>query len=418
MEIIASKMRTSIAYEGARETLVIGHYMNAHDLVHKALSLFKILYENWEDYALFIEEINSRVRCSDQLRDGDKLRLTKKVQINLSTSIELKNFAFLEKEHLSPFERNTGRFGEDQHSDEVDERLSNKEDKKDDELPIKTNIEPLKTKSYYDRTALKEELDIWSVKERIGLIFKSQEREHVNGIKISILYCDKKFKKRCPFSLEFRTETKTGLYKLYKENNVHNHSLNKYDSGKALNDAVKEKIKAFMNHTKSYRELADLVNKECNTNFFWRTIYYQAKKFEEELQGKPSEDAQNLIKMLETDSNQRGGFYDVELKNNQLVNCCFMTKSMKTNLKYFSDVLIIDTTYKVNRFNMPLLDIVAINNHGKTVTCFIALLSNQKHETFLWALQKFKTQIDKNPPVIFSDEEEGLTQGKFFKINF
>jgi len=33
--------------------------------------------------------------------------------------------------------------------------------------------------------------------------------------------------------------------------------------------------------------------------------------------------------------------------------------------KQFSDVLIIDTTHGTNRFNLPLLDIAAINNLGK-----------------------------------------------------
>ena len=77
------------------------------------------------------------------------------------------------------------------------------------------------------------------------------------------------------------------------------------------------------------------------------------------------------------------------------------------------DVIIIDTTHKSNRFNMALLDVVVIDNLGKTSTCFFALLDNQKYDTFCWALNNLKTQIDVKPLIIFSDDDEALIQGMF-----
>ena len=66
-----------------------------------------------------------------------------------------------------------------------------------------------------------------------------------------------------------------------------------------------------------------------------------------------------------------------------------MTKRMKELANTFSDVLIIDTSHKTNRFGMPLLDIVCINSFGKTCTVFIALLKDSKYESFIWALNEF-----------------------------
>lgn len=80
-------------------------------------------------------------------------------------------------------------------------------------------------------------------------------------------------------------------------------------------------------------------------------------------------------------------------------------------LDYFSDVLIVDTSHKINRFNLPLLDIVSINNLGKTTTGFVGLLGDQTYKTFLWILQNLKDQMKKIPLAIFSDEEEALTKG-------
>ena len=64
-----------------------------------------------------------------------------------------------------------------------------------------------------------------------------------------------------------------------------------------------------------------------------------------------------------------------------------MTERMKKLANTFYDVVILDATHKTNRFGMPLLDIITIDNLGKSCTLFIALLRSQKYEEFLWALK-------------------------------
>jgi len=129
--------------------------------------------------------------------------------------------------------------------------------------------------------------------------------------------------------------------------------------------------------------------------------------------GAPNEDVSNFIRMLEEEAKNKDGFYQALIKENKLKNCCYMSKRMKDMVNYFSDVLIIDTSHKINRFNLPLLDIVCINNLGKTNTVFLGLMGDQTYQTFSWILEKFKSQLKKNPTVIFTDEEEALTKGKF-----
>jgi len=90
-----------------------------------------------------------------------------------------------------------------------------------------------------------------------------------------------------------------------------------------------------------------------------------------------------------------------------------MTPRMKEILNKFNDVIVINTTHKSNRFNVALLDIIVVNNFGKSVTCYFSLLKNQKCETFQWALNNFKEQLVSDLKIIFSDEDEALT-----KVNF
>ena len=95
-----------------------------------------------------------------------------------------------------------------------------------------------------------------------------------------------------------------------------------------------------------------------------------------------------------------------------------MTTRMVSLANTFSDVLILDTTHKTNRFNLPLLDIIVINNLGRSCTCFVALLENQKKESILWALKAFKEKLTQTPKVIFSDEDEAILGNIILDLSF
>ena len=91
-------------------------------------------------------------------------------------------------------------------------------------------------------------------------------------------------------------------------------------------------------------------------------------------------------------------------RNNQLQYLCFMTKQMINLANEFCDVIIIDATHKLNRFNLPLLDIIVIDKLGRSCTCYVALLPDQTESSFLIALKDFKKKkLKKQPNVILSN---------------
>jgi len=53
----------------------------------------------------------------------------------------------------------------------------------------------------------------------------------------------------------------------------------------------------------------------------------------------------------------------------------------------YGDVVVFDTTYKVNMDDMPCGVFVSINNHGKTVLFGFALLRNEITATFKWLMK-------------------------------
>lgn len=63
-------------------------------------------------------------------------------------------------------------------------------------------------------------------------------------------------------------------------------------------------------------------------------------------------------------------------EDNQFQNMCWVDSCSETGYAYFLDVIAIDTTYKNKRYNLSLL------------TFAFAILSYEKHDSFVWALNE------------------------------
>ena len=57
--------------------------------------------------------------------------------------------------------------------------------------------------------------------------------------------------------------------------------------------------------------------------------------------------------------------------------------------KKFGDVVVFDTTYKVNSYDMPFGIFVGVDNHGRTILFPCALLWNETISAFIWLMKVF-----------------------------
>ena len=81
-------------------------------------------------------------------------------------------------------------------------------------------------------------------------------------------------------------------------------------------------------------------------------------------------------------------------------------------LKSYSDVLLIDCTYKINRFKMLLLVIIGSTNLNIIFFIAFALLSEELQEDYTWVLEVLKSVLDQNgytyPSIIVTNKELAL----------
>ena len=81
-------------------------------------------------------------------------------------------------------------------------------------------------------------------------------------------------------------------------------------------------------------------------------------------------------------------------------------------IKQNPDVLLLDCTYKTNRFDMPLLNFCRVTSNNKTLQFALCFLSREKKEDYKWALDQYQSMMIqeciKEPKCLITDRELAL----------
>jgi hypothetical protein len=76
-------------------------------------------------------------------------------------------------------------------------------------------------------------------------------------------------------------------------------------------------------------------------------------------------------------------------------------------LQTYPKVLLLDCTYRTNRFGMPLLDIIGIDGSNRSFCIAFAFLRGENEEDYLWALKQLRLLYETNqvmpPSIILTD---------------
>ena len=121
---------------------------------------------------------------------------------------------------------------------------------------------------------------------------------------------------------------------------------------------------------------------------------------------KPTQDAQRLVSKLLVLHEIQGGYLEFERGNqDRLEELCFISNRMELIFKHFNGILIVDKTFKKNRFNMPILDFVGVAISGHNVIFSFAFIQIRDQGSFTWVFWNFLEIMKKSPLIIYSDRE-------------
>ncbi|CAM0883783.1 unnamed protein product [Alopecurus aequalis] len=105
-----------------------------------------------------------------------------------------------------------------------------------------------------------------------------------------------------------------------------------------------------------------------------------------------------------------GFFYTMEKDiENRVRNMFWVDAMCVMNYKLFREYISFDTTFSTNKYNLPFVPIVGVNNHGSTVLFAVALLTDEKIGSFKWLLQTFLDAMGgKAPKTIITDQDKAM----------
>ncbi|BBN68073.1 hypothetical protein Prudu_271S000200 [Prunus dulcis] len=76
---------------------------------------------------------------------------------------------------------------------------------------------------------------------------------------------------------------------------------------------------------------------------------------------------------------------------------------------FYGDVVVFDTTFNMNRYDLTFAPMLGVNNHGHTIVLACAFLSKETTESFIWMFEEFKkVMLGGEPKTIITDQDKAI----------
>jgi hypothetical protein len=124
-------------------------------------------------------------------------------------------------------------------------------------------------------------------------------------------------------------------------------------------------------------------------------------------------DAQSLVNHLQNRQAQDPMFYySVQLdQESRLTNVFWRDGKSKVDYDCFGDVVVFDTTYRTNKYNLICAPFVGVNHHWQNVMFGCAFLFNETSTSFNWLFKVFLESMgNKQPKTIFTDQDGAMAK--------
>lgn len=230
------------------------------------------------------------------------------------------------------------------------------------------------------------------------------------------LHCSSR-RNDCPFSAVAKLNTADDCWYLTDVRNPdHNHVATLAGAHPALRklamtvDVRKEIAQQVRVGVSSNQILTTLrLDTDQENPLFKRSDIYNVKSHIRSLALGTYTPVQALLEHLQRDD---WFFKHEEDESHRVTKLFFSRASSQTILKINSEVLLMDCTYKVNRYKMPLLVINGVTALNTTFYVGFAFLASERTADYVWVLTQLKLlydELDISPPeVILTDCERGL----------
>ena len=117
-------------------------------------------------------------------------------------------------------------------------------------------------------------------------------------------------------------------------------------------------------------------------------------------------DAQTVIRHLRERERRDADFFFRSMTDEQghLVGLFWCDTQCLLDYAAFGDVVVFDSTYKTNQYNLPLVPFVGVNHHKHTILFGCGIISHENKNSYKWLLRTFfEANIQKHPISVITD---------------
>ncbi|KAK8914503.1 Protein FAR1-RELATED SEQUENCE 7 [Platanthera zijinensis] len=161
--------------------------------------------------------------------------------------------------------------------------------------------------------------------------------------------------------------------------------------------------------TDAYNFLADEVGGVENVGFCKSDAYNFVQRERRALID--SGDASSLSKVLQDRQSEDNMFsYDILTDEmNRLIGFLWIDGHSKIDYDCFGDVIVFDTTYRLNKYNLACAPFIAVNHHWQNIFVGGAFIATETIESFCWVFETFLRFVGgKQPTTIFTDQDQAM----------
>ena len=201
----------------------------------------------------------------------------------------------------------------------------------------------------------------------------------------------------------------------------HNHELAKPEhsyvlwSHRCLNDPQKAEAIEFGLGGLRTSQIMDVMEKihggPEDTGFVMQDLYnFFARHKKERIEGRDAACVLNhMNKMSKKDSEF---FFKYNLDDEGRLKSLFWSDSQsQIDYSAFGDVMIFDSTYRVNRYNLPFVPFIGVNHHRGTVVFGCGIVSDETVASYVWLLHAFLAAMhQKHPLSVITDGDLAMAK--------
>jgi len=131
---------------------------------------------------------------------------------------------------------------------------------------------------------------------------------------------------------------------------------------------------------------------------------YIQQKVRKTIRGNQTKDAQRFLDLaLDLKNLDPNMLIKVDHKDNKFQNFIFSSSNMKLLYKKFNDIILIDSTYKTNKYKLPLLVFAGINEQAQTFVFGFGFVQSEIAKNVSWVFENLFNYLGEKPRIICSD---------------